>query len=185
MVRLGSETKGAEGVIRQPSRSPARPSSTATGLRCYVVGVTRGVREPVIELSRTHPNLVRKRCSRWRSRRSPRARWRSSRWPAGRAPLQDRGTAGPGFPAQRQGACIGPMGPAGPQRDDELSGEKIDIIDFDDDPARFVANALSPAQRSSVTVVDAARPRRRVIVPDYQLSLAIGREGRTPGWRPA
>ncbi|EUA76376.1 nusA-like KH domain protein [Mycobacterium xenopi 4042] len=65
----------------------------------------------------------------------------------------------------------------------ELSGEKIDIIDYDEDPARFVANALSPAKVVSVTVIDQAARAARVVVPDFQLSLAIGKEGRTPGWR--
>jgi len=72
----------------------------------------------------------------------------------------------------------------------ELNGEKIDIVDWSDDPARFVANALSPARVSSVEVVDAATRSARVVVPDYQLSLAIGREGqnarlaaRLTGWR--
>ena len=53
----------------------------------------------------------------------------------------------------------------------------FDIIDFDTDPAVFVGNALSPAKVVSVTVVDAAAKAARVIVPDYQLSLAIGKEG--------
>jgi len=72
----------------------------------------------------------------------------------------------------------------------ELSGEKIDIIDFDEDPARFVGNALSPSKVVSVEVVDAATRSARVIVPDFQLSLAIGKEGqnarlaaRLTGWR--
>jgi N utilization substance protein A len=72
----------------------------------------------------------------------------------------------------------------------ELNGEKIDIVDWSEDPARFVANALSPARVSSVEVVDAASRSARVVVPDYQLSLAIGREGqnarlaaRLTGWR--
>jgi N utilization substance protein A len=72
----------------------------------------------------------------------------------------------------------------------ELHGEKIDIIDWDPDPARFVGNALSPAQVSDVTVVDEDAKAARVVVPDFQLSLAIGREGqnarlaaRLTGWR--
>jgi N utilization substance protein A len=72
----------------------------------------------------------------------------------------------------------------------ELRGEKIDIIDWDDDPAVFVGNALSPSSVVSVTVVDAATKAARVIVPDYHLSLAIGKEGqnarlaaRLTGWR--
>jgi N utilization substance protein A len=72
----------------------------------------------------------------------------------------------------------------------ELHGEKIDIVDYSDDPAAFVASALSPARVSSVEVVDATARAARVIVPDYQLSLAIGKEGqnarlaaRLTGWR--
>jgi N utilization substance protein A len=72
----------------------------------------------------------------------------------------------------------------------ELHGEKIDIVDYSDDPAGFVANALSPARVSRVQVVDAAGREAQVTVPDYQLSLAIGKEGqnarlaaRLTGWR--
>ena len=72
----------------------------------------------------------------------------------------------------------------------ELHGEKIDIVDWSDDPAELVGNALSPASVTSVTVVDLANRSARVVVPDYQLSLAIGKEGqnarlaaRLTGWR--
>jgi len=89
-----------------------------------------------------------------------------------------------------KGACIGPMGQRVRNVMSELAGEKIDIIDFDEDPARFVGNALSPSKVVSVTVVDAVARAARVVVPDYQLSLAIGKEGqnarlaaRLTGWR--
>jgi len=59
----------------------------------------------------------------------------------------------------------------------ELHGEKIDIVDYSDDPAEFVGHALSPARVSEVRVLDAANRVAQVIVPDYQLSLAIGKEG--------
>jgi N utilization substance protein A len=72
----------------------------------------------------------------------------------------------------------------------ELHGEKIDIVDWYEDPARFVAEALSPATVLGVTVVDALQRSARVVVPDYKLSLAIGKEGqnarlaaRLTGWR--
>jgi N utilization substance protein A len=72
----------------------------------------------------------------------------------------------------------------------ELGGEKIDIVDWSDDPAELVAHALSPARVSRVEVVDPVAKAARVTVPDYQLSLAIGREGqnarlaaRLTGWR--
>jgi N utilization substance protein A len=72
----------------------------------------------------------------------------------------------------------------------ELGGEKIDIVDFSLDPVVFIANALSPAKTTSVTVVDQESRSAQVIVPDFQLSLAIGREGqnarlaaRLTGWK--
>lgn len=72
----------------------------------------------------------------------------------------------------------------------ELDGEKIDIIDWSESPAEFVGNALSPAKALEVDVIDASARAARVVVPDYQLSLAIGREGqnarlaaRLTGWR--
>jgi transcription termination/antitermination protein NusA len=72
----------------------------------------------------------------------------------------------------------------------ELHGEKIDIVDWSEDPAELIGHALSPAQVTSVEVVDAAARSARVVVPDFQLSLAIGKEGqnarlaaRLTGWR--
>jgi N utilization substance protein A len=72
----------------------------------------------------------------------------------------------------------------------ELGEEKIDIVDYSDDPARFVATALSPARVTSVEIVDLAARSARVVVPDFQLSLAIGKEGQNArlaakltGWR--
>jgi N utilization substance protein A len=89
-----------------------------------------------------------------------------------------------------KGACIGPMGARVRAVMAELHGEKIDIVDFSEDPASFVASALSPARVSSVEVVDPVARAARVVVPDYQLSLAIGKEGqnarlaaRLTGWR--
>ena len=89
-----------------------------------------------------------------------------------------------------KGACIGPMGQRVRNVMHELHGEKIDIVDFSDDPAEMVAHALSPARVSSVQIVDEAARSARVVVPDYQLSLAIGKEGqnarlaaRLTGWR--
>jgi N utilization substance protein A len=76
-----------------------------------------------------------------------------------------------------KGACIGPMGQRVRNVMSELHGEKIDIVDFSEDPATFVASALSPARVNSARVVDPQARAVRVIVPDYQLSLAIGKEG--------
>ena len=72
----------------------------------------------------------------------------------------------------------------------ELHGEKIDIVDWSEDPAELVAHALSPARVRSVEIIDLAASSCRVVVPDFQLSLAIGKEGqnarlaaRLTGWR--
>ena len=97
-------------------------------------------------------------------------------------------TSIPGLNAK--GACIGPMGQRVRAVMSELHGEKIDIVDWDDDPAAFVAHALSPARVNEVIVVDRVTRSARVVVPDYQLSLAIGKEGQNArlaakltGWR--
>jgi N utilization substance protein A len=89
-----------------------------------------------------------------------------------------------------KGACIGPMGSRVRNVMTELHGEKIDIVDYSDDSAEFVANALSPARVARVDIVDAQARVAQVIVPDYQLSLAIGKEGqnarlahRLTGWK--
>jgi N utilization substance protein A len=89
-----------------------------------------------------------------------------------------------------KGACIGPMGSRVRNVMTELHGEKIDIVDYAEDPADFVGNALSPARVSRVDIVDPVARIARVIVPDYQLSLAIGKEGqnarlaaRLTGWK--
>jgi N utilization substance protein A len=89
-----------------------------------------------------------------------------------------------------KGACIGPMGQRVRNVMTELHGEKIDIVDWSEDPAEMIAHALSPARVSSVEIVDEAARSARVVVPDFQLSLAIGKEGqnarlaaRMTGWR--
>jgi N utilization substance protein A len=89
-----------------------------------------------------------------------------------------------------KGSLIGPMGSRARAVMDELHGEKIDIVDWSEDPAEFVAAALAPAKVSSVEVTDLATRSAKVIVPDYQLSLAIGKDGqnarlaaRLTGWR--
>ena len=89
-----------------------------------------------------------------------------------------------------KGALIGPMGARARAVMEELHGEKIDIVDWDEDPAVYVGNALAPAKVASVEVVDVTTRSAKVVVPDYQLSLAIGKDGqnarlaaRLTGWR--
>jgi N utilization substance protein A len=81
----------------------------------------------------------------------------------------------PGINAK--GACIGELGQRVRAVQSELGEEKIDIVDFSEDLAQFVANALSPAKVTSAFVLDETLKQVRALVPDYQLSLAIGKEG--------
>jgi transcription termination/antitermination protein NusA len=158
-------------------------------IRAVVVHVAKGFRGPQITLSRTHPNLVKKLFA----LEVPEIADGTveiaaiAREAGHRSKIAVRATV-PGVNAK--GACIGPMGGRVRAVMSELHGEKIDIIDWSDDPATFVGNALSPAKALRVEVVDAANRAARVTVPDFQLSLAIGREGqnarlaaRLTGWR--
>ena len=178
-----------EAVLPQSEQVPGEAYTHGTRLKCYVVGVTRGVRGPQVTVSRTHPNLVKKLFA----LEVPEIADGSveivgvAREAGHRSKIAVR-TSVPGLNAK--GACIGPMGQRVRNVVAELHGEKIDIIDWAEDPAGYVANALSPAHVISATVVDAAAQAVRVVVPDFQLSLAIGREGqnarlaaRLTGWR--
>lgn len=189
IVRIGSEATGAEGVLPPAEQVPGETYRHGERIKCYVVGVTRGTRGPQITLSRTHPNLVRKLFS----LEVPEIGDGSvevvavAREAGHRSKIAvHTGVAG----LNAKGACIGPMGQRVRNVMSELAGEKIDIIDYSTDPAVFVGNALSPSKVVSVTVVDLAAKAARVVVPDYQLSLAIGKEGqnarlaaRLTGWR--
>ena len=184
-VDLGS----LEAVMPLAEQVPGEDYSHGRRMRVYVVTVRRELRGPQVIVSRTHPNLVRKLF-------------------ALEVPEIEKGVveimevareAGhrtkiaveshdPNVSAK--GAFIGPMGQRVRAVTNELGDEKIDIVDYSDDPAKFVAAALSPAKVLSVTVVDDQARACRAIVPDYQLSLAIGREGqnarlaaRLTGWR--
>ena len=189
IVRIGSDANGADGLLPPAEQVPGESYEHGERIKCYVVGVARGQRGPQITLSRTHPNLVRKLFA----LEVPEIADGSveiiavARESGHRSKIAVRSTVN-GLNAK--GACIGPMGQRVRNVMSELAGEKIDIIDFDEDLARFVGNALSPSKVVSVTVVDAVARAARVVVPDYQLSLAIGKEGqnarlaaRLTGWR--
>jgi len=168
---------------------PGESYAHGTRLKCIVTGVRKGFKGPQITVSRTHPNLVRQLFA----LEVPEIADGTvtinaiAREAGHRTKIAVRSTV-PGVNAK--GACIGPMGQRVRQVMSELSGEKIDIVDFSDDPAEMIAHALSPARVSQVMIVDPVARAARVIVPDYQLSLAIGREGqnarlaaRMTGWR--
>ncbi|MDQ6716040.1 MAG: transcription termination factor NusA [Actinomycetota bacterium] len=178
-----------EGILPVAEQVPGERYKHGERLRCYVVSVKRGPRGPQIALSRTHPNLVRTlfklevpEIADGTVEIAALAR------EAGHRTKVAVHSKTPGVNAK--GACIGPMGARVRAVMTELHGEKIDIVDFVDDPAAFVAAALSPARVQSVEIVDAQARAARVVVPDYQLSLAIGKEGQNArlaakltGWR--
>jgi N utilization substance protein A len=178
-----------EGVLPHAEQVPGERYVHGERLRCYVVSVKRGFKGPQISLSRTHPNLVRKlfalevpEIADGTVEIAAIAREAGHR---SKVAVQSK-VAG----VKATGACIGPMGSRVRAVMAELRGEKIDIVDFSADPASFIASALSPAKVLSVQIVDRAARSARVVVPDYQLSLAIGKEGQNArlaakltGWR--
>jgi transcription termination/antitermination protein NusA len=178
-----------EAILPPTEQVPGERYVHGERLKCYVLHVRKGFRGPSVTLSRTHPNLVRKLFSlEVPEIASGAVEIAAIAREAGHRSKIAVISRQPGVNAK--GACIGPMGSRVRNVMSELHGEKIDIVDFSDDPAQFVAHALSPARVSRVDVIDAQARVARVIVPDYQLSLAIGKEGqnarlaaRLTGWR--
>ncbi len=178
-----------EALLPPSEQAPGEQYAHGTRLRCVVTSVRRGPKGPLVTVSRSHPGLVKQLFA----LEVPEVADGSVQIPAIAREAGHRtkiavAAAKPGVNAK--GACIGPMGQRVRAVMAELNGEKIDIVDYDEDPARFVASALSPSRVSSVTIVDPVARAARVVVPDYQLSLAIGREGqnarlanRLTGWR--
>ncbi|MDT9690983.1 transcription termination factor NusA [Streptomyces sp. P9(2023)] len=186
LVRLDDKL---EAILPVQEQVPGEEYTHGLRLRTYVVRVAKGVRGPSVTLSRTHPNLVKKLFA----LEVPEIADGSveiaaiAREAGHRTKIAVRSTRSGLNP---KGACIGPMGSRVRNVMAELHGEKIDIVDWSDDPAEMVASALSPARVSKVEIVDLMARSARVTVPDYQLSLAIGKEGqnarlaaRLTGWR--
>jgi N utilization substance protein A len=178
-----------EGMLPSAEQVPGERYEHGQRIKAIVVHVVKGFRGPQVTLSRSHPNLVK----RLFALEVPEIADGTveiaaiAREAGHRTKIAVRSTVAG---VNAKGACIGPMGQRVRAVMSELHGEKIDIIDWSDDPAQFVGNALSPAKALSVEVVDAANRAARVTVPDFQLSLAIGREGqnarlaaRLTGWR--
>jgi transcription termination/antitermination protein NusA len=178
-----------EAILPAAERVPGERYEHGLRLRCLVATVRKGPRGPQVMVSRSHPNLVKKLFA----LEVPEIADGTveiagiAREAGHRTKVAVR-TSTPGVNAK--GACIGPMGQRVRNVMIELHGEKIDIVDWSEDPAEMIAHALSPAVVSSVEIVDEATRSARVVVPDYQLSLAIGKEGqnarlaaRMTGWR--
>ena len=177
-----------EALLPQAEQVPSEPYRHGERLKAFITEVRKGTKGPQIVVSRSHPGLLKRLfelevpeieegiveirgVAREPGHRSKIAV--SSREPA----------------VDPVGACVGPKGSRVRMVVNELRGEKIDVIPWSDDPAILVANALQPAKVKEARI-DAASQTALVIVPDYQLSLAIGREGqnarlaaRLTGWR--
>ena len=171
MVNLGS----ADGILTEKEQVKGESYRPQTRLKVYIIEARAGQKGTRIRVSRTHPELVRglfeqevaeiadgtveiKAIAREAGNRTKMAVWSND-------PDVDP-----------VGACVGMNGSRVNAVVDELNGEKIDIINWSDTPAFLIENALSPAKVISV-IADSEEKTAKVVVPDFQLSLAIGREG--------
>ncbi len=171
-VNLGS----VEALMPPEEQVPGEDYSHGNRIRVYVTNVFKGPRGPQITVSRTHPNLIRKLFALEVPEVASGAVEIASvaREAGHRTKIAVRAKES-GINAK--GACIGELGQRVRAVSAELNEEKIDVVDFSEDLAEFVAHALSPAKVSSAFIIDAQTRAVRVLVPDFQLSLAIGKEG--------
>ena len=177
-----------EALLPHTEQIPSEQLRHGERVKAYISEVRRGTKGPQVVVSRSHPGLLRKlfemevpeieegiveikEVAREPGHRSKIA-------VASREPAVDP-----------VGACVGPKGSRVRMVVNELRGEKIDVVPWSADPAQFVANALQPAKVKEV-ITDPTTQTAMVVVPDYQLSLAIGKEGqnarlaaRLTGWR--
>jgi N utilization substance protein A len=185
MVDLGK----LEAILPLGERVPGEEYKHGERIKCLVISVRKGMRGPQITLSRSHPTLVKKLFAlEVPEIADGTVQIAAIAREAGHRTKIAVFTKVPGV--NPKGACIGPMGQRVRNVMSELHGEKIDIVDWSEDPAELVAHALSPARVRSVEIIDLAARSCRVVVPDFQLSLAIGKEGqnarlaaRLTGWR--
>ncbi len=180
--------RGVEGVLPHAEQVPGERYEHNARIRAYIVEVRKTSRGPQIILSRSHPNLVK----RLFEMEVPEiedgiVEMKGIAREAGHRTKLAVVSNEPGVDAI--GACVGPKGSRVRIVVNELHGEKIDIVPWSEDAPQYVANALSPAKVTEVRV-DEEGKTALVVVPDYQLSLAIGKEGqnarlaaRLTGWR--
>ena len=174
-LRIGTGSESTEAVLLMGEQVPGEELVEGQKVKVYVVEVRRATRGPQVLISRTHPGLVKRlfelevpeiydgtveirSIAREAGSRTKMAVWSND---ADVDPI---------------GACVGPKGQRVGNIVEELRGEKIDIVKYSDDPAQFIAAALAPADVVDVWMADEGKGCR-VIVPDDQLSLAIGKEG--------
>ena len=174
-VRIGQGNEEHDAVLRTSEQIPGETYAPGDLIRVYVLEVHRANRGPLVHVSRTHPNLVR----RLFELETPeiadgQVEIRNiAREPGSRSKIAVRAAMEGVDPV---GACVGPRGGRVGAVVEELHGEKIDIVVWSEDPCEYVRAALSPAEALSVTLV-AGQKACTVVVPDNQLSLAIGKEG--------
>ena len=175
ILKIGSGNESTEAVLTQNEQVPGETLTEGQMVKVYLVEVRRTTRGPQVMVSRTHPGLVKRlfelevpeiydgtveirSIAREAGSRTKMAVWSSDE------------------NVDPIGACVGPKGQRVAAVVEELRGEKIDIIKYSEDPAQFIAAALAPADVVEVRLSDEGK-LCRVIVPDDQLSLAIGKEG--------
>ena len=174
-IKISSNSEYTEAMLSPTERIKGEMLTEGSRIKVYVVEVRKSTRGPQVLISRTHPGLVKRlfelevpeifdgtveirSIAREAGSRTKMAVWSAD---AEIDPI---------------GACVGPKGGRVASIVSELGGEKIDIIKYSEDPTLYIASALSPAEVVSVELLDEGRSAR-VIVPDSQLSLAIGKEG--------
>ena len=174
-LRIGTGTESTEALLMAGEQVPGEELTEGMHVKVYVVDVRRSTRGPQILISRTHPGLVKrlfelevpeiyegsveiKGVAREAGSRTKMAVWSNDE------------------NVDPIGACVGPKGQRVGSIVEELRGEKIDIIKYSEDPAQFIAAALAPADVVDVWMADEGKACR-CVVPDDQLSLAIGKEG--------
>ena len=174
-VRVGQGNEQHDAVLRVSEQIPGESYQPGDLIRVYVLEVHRANRGPMVQVSRTHPNLVRRLFELETPEiASGEVEVRNIAREAGsRSKMAVRATAEGVDPV---GACVGPRGGRVGAVVEELHGEKIDIVVWSEDPCEYVKAALSPADVLSVTLIPGQKACR-VVVPDDQLSLAIGKEG--------
>lgn len=168
-------SKGVEAILMANEQIPGEKFVENQRVKAYVIEVKRTTKGPAIAVSRTHPGLLK----RLFELEVPEVHDGTVEI---KGIAREAGARSKLAVASREenvdpvGACVGQKGLRVQNIVDELQGEKIDVVEWSADPTVFVAKALSPAKVVHVTCDDGARIAR-VVVPDYQLSLAIGKEG--------
>ena len=174
-IQIGTGSEHTEAMLSSGERIPNEPLKDGDRIKVYVIEVRKSARGPQILISRTHPGLVK----RLFELEVPEifegiVEIRSIAREAGNRTKIAVHSNDPDV--EPIGACVGPKGGRVNAIVDELGGEKIDIVKYSDDPTEYIASALAPSEVISVTVLEDGKSCR-VIVPDNQLSLAIGKEG--------